>query len=474
VGTGLFKHLVVLMLENRSFDHLLGFSGVVDPPPQDELYACDLVNEPNCPFHAHPTPSASYIGDLAVDPGHSYEAVLDQLTINGCNKGFVYSYARQAGTSMQSARAIMRCVGPNRLPALQTLAKEFTLYARWFSSMPGPTIPNRMFAHLGTANGNVEMEWTWYTRQKYQGNSVYGLLRQAVADEGSDAVPYRIYSSGGISLALVLEDVLTNLDDSVASFSDFLDDVKHHALPQYSFVEPLYGDYLNEETFRQIFASDQHPDHDLRAGDHLVADVYEAIRNSEHWNDTALLITYDEHGGLYDRETPGPAVPPEPWDGKSRFKFDRLGIRVPAILVSKYSPSYVDSETIFDHASIPATALQTFAAGYIEDLGLRVKSAASFLQHTDVNKPRDDAPRRLTRVPLRWSRVHATRSQGRLMTEHQRALVDVANHVADELSLHGVKNSDRSTIRTEQDGTSFVRRVARHLPMQGARKSRGQ
>jgi phospholipase C len=477
MSTDRIAHVVVLMLENRSFDHLLGFAGIpgVDPPPSTPLYTekrgtPEFKDDPMHRAAPSDKPGASYIGDLFVDPDHSFEAVQNQLTVNGPNQGFLYSYAHQVGTHLPTALKIMQCVPRGNLPSLEQLAREFTLCTRWFSSLPGPTIPNRMFAHLGTANGNVKMVLTPYTYGGYSGKSIYGLLQDAATPK---VEPYRIYCAGGSSLSMVIPDVLNNLDGSIAWFDDFLQDVKGE-LPQYSFIEPNYSDYFNADTYRQIFASDQHPDHDLRPGDHLIADVYDSIRNSKHWDDTVLLITYDEHGGLFDHYVPGPAVSPDGIpapvgddDHPDLYHFDTLGVRVPAIVVSKYSPKAIDT-TIYDHTSIPKTALDQFAQGSRSALGHRTAAASSFLTLTDTSQPREDTPQRLRRSHFTWSSIRATRdtqTKSKLLTEHQATLVQ-ASAIAEKV-MYGSVSVDPALVRTEHSAAGYVHRVARRLPMRG-------
>ena len=135
-----------------------------------------------------------------------------------------------------------------------------------------------------------------------------------------------------------------------ASFGRFKTDARNGTLPNYAFIEPKYFSFFGQ-------ANDQHPPHDMRAGEKLIAEVYEALRHSPQWPHTLFVITYDEHGGTYDHVVPPAAVPP---DGHtSQFAFDRYGVRVPAIVVSPFVPAGV-VHTVFDHASIPATLARVF------------------------------------------------------------------------------------------------------------------
>ncbi|HMC73500.1 MAG TPA: alkaline phosphatase family protein, partial [Terriglobales bacterium] len=146
-------------------------------------------------------------------------------------------------------------------------------------------------------------------------------------------------------------------------------------------------------------ANDQHPDHHVQAGELFIASVYNAIRqNPDLWKSTALLVVYDEHGGIYDH-VPPPACTPDGYvasandTGTGReFRFDRLGVRVPAILISPWIPKgTVVSGRVFEHASIPATVTKFFLKNY-EQRSVREKAADTFLDLLSLSKMRTDAP----------------------------------------------------------------------------------
>src|SRR5262249_16070995 len=131
-------------------------------------------------------------------------------------------------------------------------------------------------------------------------------------------------------------------------FFDFDSDIRAGILPAYSFIEPRFFNTSANG------ANDQHPPHDVREGERLIASVYDSLRSVEGvWQQSLLIVTYDEHGGFYDHEPPPPAKNP---DGRSsstpRFAFDRLGVRVPALLVSPWVPAGHIESTLYDHTSI--------------------------------------------------------------------------------------------------------------------------
>jgi len=176
---------------------------------------------------------------------------------------------------------------------------------------------------------------------------------------------YENITGVGLKWAIYFHDfpqslALANLTDSALAanfrfFPEFFRDLKNGTLPNYSFLEPRYFNFLSWQ------ANDQHPPHDMQLGEHLIADVYEQLSQSSYWNKSLLVILHDEHGGIYDHELPPPAVNP---DGKVSidppFAFDRLGVRVPAVLVSPLiAKSTVDS-TLYDHTSLLATVRELF------------------------------------------------------------------------------------------------------------------
>jgi phospholipase C len=188
------------------------------------------------------------------------------------------------------------------------------------------------------------------------------------------------------------------------TYDEFIADCRAGKLPEYSFIEPNYTDHPGPGG-GQLLANDQHPDHHVLAGDRFIAGVYNQIRiNPDLWKSTVLLIVYDEHGGLYDHVVP-PNCPPDGFIAAAaatgtgfEFKFDRLGIRVPAILVSPYItrgtvvPGTEDpaNQRIFEHASIPATVTKRFLPG--NDKGTaREQQAETFLDLLgDQMRPDDD------------------------------------------------------------------------------------
>ena len=362
-GLDKLSHIVVLMMENRSFDHMLGSLTAVNPKidgVNDQLFNPGTKGNP-----VKPQPLADFQGQLDPDPDHHFPAV--DLQIFGDNnpnrvanmQGFVKSYFHQRG-DLKHSQMIMYYFQQDDLPVLTTLALEFAVFNRWFSSIPGPTICNRAFAHYGTSFGRVSMD-PFYIIEPYK--SIYSRLINA-----TPAHTAKVYYYDTTSSTMEVANLLQDQPQLFGSYKQFLSDCAKGLLPDYSFVEPNYNDHRTASGAE--VANDQHPDHDVQAGELLIAEVYMAIKRSPLWPNTALLVTYDEHGGIYDHVVPPACVQDNFTAHKNdtgtgmEFNFDRLGVRVPSILISPWIPKGTVVDRVFDHASIPATVTKFFLGDY--------------------------------------------------------------------------------------------------------------
>jgi phospholipase C len=374
------QHIVVLMMENRSFDHMLG--GLKQQNPAIDGLTGNETNPDTTGEPVKVSSDADYQNDLQSDPGHHFPDVNIQL-FNGSEggvpnmQGFVKSYFQQTGNVPRSHN-IMKYFSPDQLPVLTTLATRYAVFNSWFSSIPGPTLCNRAFAHFGTSFGNTGMS------VDYIGKPIPSIYQRMV-NAGHTA---KLYYYNQTSSTLGLTFLLQSQPELFGVFDQFVADCKAGQLPQYSFLEPNYKD-------DDDLANDQHPDNDVRAGDNFIGTVYNLIRSSPNWESTALLIVYDEHGGIYDHVPPpglDPAHPDGNTDKDTGFQFDRLGVRVPAILVSPWVPAgtVVDGR-IFEHASIPATVTDFFIDPNFANRTKREEAAATFLDLLSLDAPRTDA-----------------------------------------------------------------------------------
>jgi phospholipase C len=371
-GTGLsaINHIVVLMLENRSFDHMLGFlyadAGNVSPAGQafegltgKESNPGGVGGNPVTVFKIQPGTTSTYYMPGA-DPGEGYAATNAQLFASNTaptppvakNQGFVSNFAATLNWESKNksysivpgttANDIMGMHTPDTLPVLSALARGFAVCDHWYGSAPTETLPNRAFVHAATSQGHMDDKTKSFTAP-----TIYSAL-------GKQNISWKIYGYDADPLTRHTFSDITNLPDSYFGlFKDFQADAANGTLPSYAFLEPSWGSKGNS----------QHPNYDVALGEQYIHDLYYALRNSPQWNQTLLIITYDEHGGCYDHVPPPTnAVPPDNTAGEYGFDFKRFGPRVPTVLVSPLIPAgtvfRASGDTPFDHTSILKTVQQ--------------------------------------------------------------------------------------------------------------------
>lgn len=391
-GLDKLKHIVVVMMENRSFDHMLGALRAQDPRIDGLTGSESNPDTSNEPIKVQPL--AEFQSQLDPDPGHHFPDVDLQLFNRSQDRskpnmqGFIQAYFGQR-KDLDHSHKILYYFTPEKLPVITTLARKYAVFNRWFSSLPGPTIPNRAFAHFGTSFGKVDMS-LFYLGEPYL--SIY----ERMVNAGRTA---KIYYYDQQSSTMALAFLLKNQPKLFATYDQFLSDCETNKLPDYSFIEPNYTDHDADDG--EAIASDQHPDHDVRAGEVFVASIYNAIRNNpEVWESTALLLVYDEHGGIFDHVPPPSCVADGFKDQATGFQFDRLGVRVPAVLISPWVPEgtvvspleangTVANERVFEHASIPNT-VTSFFLGQYDKRTSREKASETFLDLLSLEAPRTD------------------------------------------------------------------------------------
>lgn len=474
------EHLVVLMMENRSFDHVFGFLKSPDWPI-DGLTGTETNPDINgAPVRV--TPDARYSGDLTPDPGHDFVSVNEQIFGNSTGtgtptmQGFVKAYFGKT-KDVAKSHNIMKCFGPGRLPAISTLAREYAVCDRWFASVPGPTLPNRAFAWAGTSLGRVDMNPNYLTLK-----TVFELL-------DGHGVSSKIYFTD-VTIGLTVSFLLQRAKKFFAFFDSFRDDCKNNRLPAFSFIEPRFNDL---STPGQFFpAADQHPDHHVFQGEIVIKSVYDAVTsNRQVWEKTLLLITYDEHGGLPDHVPPPATVNPgDRPPGSTLFSFERLGVRVPAVLVSPFIPrGTIIHDKVFDHTSIIATASKLFVNSPPTFLTQRDRFANTFEDCLTLAAPRQGKvnipqPTSAPNAPLTKSALVgaarakapaaprraaaeelavAPRPYGGEVTDLQAALIQHAFTFERRLPPHEQTGTLVSSISTEQEAAEYFAAIRARL-----------
>jgi phospholipase C len=391
-GLDALKHIVVLMMSGRSFDHMLGSLKAVNP----QIDGVDGT-QANPDIQGSPVlvqPLAQFQGQLDPGPDSAFAAVDQQIFAGDQSnprvasmQGFVQNYFQQTQDLAHSQR-IMYYFSEDKLSVLTSLATNFAVFNRWFASIPGPAIGNRAFAHYGTSFGQVGMD-DFYPK----GKSIYERLQNA----GHTSKVYSFDYFNQANSAVEVVNLLQRWPQFSGTYNKFVTDCKSGTLPDYSFIHPNYTEHLTDDGLQ--LASDQHPDHNVEAGELYIASVYNAIHsNPALWASTALLVVYDEHGGIFDHVPPpacaadGYSAGPTDTQLNYTFNFDRLGVRVPAILISPWVPkgTVVSAERVFEHASIPATVTNHFI-GNDSERTPREQGAQTFLDLLSLPAMRTDA-----------------------------------------------------------------------------------
>lgn len=391
------QHIFVLMLENRSFDHMLGFSPIegTDAFTNKPTRIDGLTGSESNSFGGQ-TYSVTRFADnvMPADPHHEFGDILCQLcgpeakyprggpypAIN--NGGFVASYVGSGGAP--NPAEIMKCYDPGQLPILNALAREFVVCDNWHASMPGPTWPNRMFVHAASSAGldhsptTLEViDWETINHFTFPNGTIFDELN-------AKGIKRRLYGGDDFPMVASLQDI--SLGD-IRHYASFAGDLAEGPFDySYVFIEPSY-DILHDYKA----GTSQHPLADITRGETLIKATYEAIRNSDVWDSSMLIITWDENGGFYDHAAPPAAVAPGDTtlaakNNQSGFTFEQYGPRVPAVIVSPLIPGNRIDHRLYDHASIPATIEGVFGLKALTDRDAQANKLSDLVTLSD---PRD-------------------------------------------------------------------------------------
>lgn len=363
---GKIKHIVVLMMENRSFDHMLGYLSLEGGRGDiDGLQAQFANSHAGQVYPVHHLPRTAL--KPAQDPSHDGVSVARQLS-NG-NGGFIADYVQTHPGDADFA-LVMGYYNAADLPVYDHLAREFCVCDRWFSAVPGATWPNRLYAVSGKAAGSKDNKRV----PLYSNKSFVRHLDNAL-------VSWKFYSFWK-PWSLSLTDDRYRSSENYEPFGSsrrrygFIGDALAGTLPAVSWIDPHF------------FDNDDHPPADVRDGQALAAEVFHALSSGPGWNETLLILCYDEHGGFYDHVAPGAAP-----DADAAFR--QYGLRVPAFVISPWVARASVHHGLLDHCSIIKTILLRFcrsASGAIPDMGLRVAAAAHLGGLLSLMQPRNVAP----------------------------------------------------------------------------------
>jgi len=493
---GQIQHIVVLMLENRSFDNMLGW--LYDPanpapfnrvPPAnfEGLYGKRLSN-PKPDGAPVPVGKGNVLTDPNPDPGEPYEDVYCQIygeqsapvpipsppTVPCNMQGFVYNYAAQEQVMAQKVDPgiIMNCFTPASLPVLSSLAYYYGVCDHWFSSIPSQTLCNRSFVHAGTSSGYVNNGGSNGVLFINDTPTIFGLLETKHR--------WKIYCDGLLitSLALLTQEpvwryYLSDRHDHFGGLEDFIADAQRPGgLPNYSFIEPIYID-----TPGRGAENDMHPEShwfqpdgasNVEEGERLLFKIYNAVRSSPDWNSTLLIILFDEHGGCYDHVCPptaaegcalavspdGKVIPPGQTGGTG-FTFGRLGVRVPAVIVSPFTPPQTILNDCFDHTSILTTVMNCF---HLQGgLGERQPHAPGVGSALTLPAPRSDLPPIPSPAAPMIAGDRALSAERALLRAKQKPLTELQKRILAGAALRlGTPLTDVGGLANALDGATYL------------------
>lgn len=364
---GKIDHIVHVMFENRSFDHMLGFLyHPANRSPRGDPFEGLTGHESNPDDRGvhHPVFQIQAGDDHpyfmpGADPGEGYDNTNVQLFSSATppakgarpgNQGFVRNFKAAIASDLAHhykdslpgtlPQHVMGMYTPALLPILSGLAAQYAVCDHWFASVPTMTMPNRAFALAGTSQGHLTDKVKHFTCP-----SIFGRLTDAGLDWG--VYGYNAEPKTRTDFA----DTQNAPNEHFGQFSDFQALAKAGTLPAYTFLEPSWDANGNS----------QHPNYDVAKGEQFLRLLYDTLRESPDWESTLLIINFDEHGGTYDHVAPpwGATPPGDNTVGDEHFGFDRYGVRVPAVLVSPWiEPGTVfraPAGKVIDHTSVLST-----------------------------------------------------------------------------------------------------------------------
>jgi len=370
MGLNAIEHIVVLLLENRSFDHMLGYLSLEEGRTDVDGLKPGLKNS----WKGRDYPVRHLTErTLPADPCHEGPSCVDVQIANNCS-GFVENFA---AVYPADPGLIMGYYNKDDVPVFHQLAQQFTICDRWFSSVAGPTIPNRMYAVAGRSQGMRTSPPT-FPPPIYDMATIFDYL-----NAGVPPVSWRAFAGDRVfSMLRLFRNYRTAGESQIANMDAFFTIAAAGQLPSVTWLEPDYGILSSSE-------NDDHPPTDIWRAQKLVGTIYNILLKAAHdaWTRTLFILTYDEHGGIYDHVSPAnqaivPLPNDDPADGKLTY-----GVRVPAFIISPWAKRRAVAHDVFDHTSILKTIL------------------TRFLRHPDGS------------IPPMHARVDAARSLGGLLSE---------------------------------------------------------
>ncbi|WP_375478513.1 alkaline phosphatase family protein [uncultured Jatrophihabitans sp.] len=353
-----YDHIVVVMMENHSFDNYLGALSRHGQPKADGLHFSSSGVALNSNPGPHGAVRAYPFADTAQGSGVTQTWNSTHEQVNG---GKMNGFVKAVGNSAQA----MGYWGPDQLPFAYSFAKTFTTANRWFCSAPCQTYPNRRFLMAGTAYGDIATASSTITLTPPPNGTIFDRLH-------AHGISWKNYYTD-LPQTAIIPSIVSKYPGNLSPIQQFIVDCAAGTLPSVSFVDPEFG-VVSEigaplvgvpgvtpigSQLSQIGGDEEEPQ-DLAYGETWAWAIVRAVLASPAWQRTLLIYTYDEHGGYYDHVPPPAAIAPDSikpdltaTDVKGGYTV--YGPRVPAIIASPYAKPNAVTNIVHDHTSVLAT-----------------------------------------------------------------------------------------------------------------------
>jgi phospholipase C len=394
------KNVVVLVLENRSFDTFAG--GLTYNEEIDGLVHrkyCNPVNVTDPTNHDQICAADTALNVAPYDPNHSmtggnlqvYGTIHPKNTSPALMNGFVTEQTiAHKSQPLNITAEVINYYSPSHIPVFNAMAENFVLFDRWFAAVPGPTNPNRAYLTSGTSAGHGKNDASF---------GIHALTQRSIFQQLTEKnITWANYYNSSFAPDAMFYDwtVQSGNNVNVKKLNNyFWDDAKNGNLPQFTYINPECCSY---DSF--------HPPSSMFDGENFIKRIYEALRNGPQWKDTLFIMTFDEHGGFADHVAPPSNVPAGDslyytevaTDGVyNTFDFTTLGVRVPTVIMSDWVAKGAiethgrNNGKVYTHTSILAFLAKLWN---LDNLTPRTAWSATF-EDLILDKRRNDTPAKL-------------------------------------------------------------------------------
>jgi phospholipase C len=433
-GTHKIKHIIVLVMENRSYEHIFGMSNIKGTGicQNNEIILDNVVPHISSVDGARVILNDSIIGipqehqhlvtcpapdRMLFDPEHELEGTRTQL--RGFDKlldpeAFVDSALESKTVNnvhelcpnepIVKARDVLKVCSREQVPILVELAENFVVCDNWRSSVPSSTTANRLFFHAASSGGLITSPTAEKVLEDCKDSPLMGYRLNTIFDKlEQNNNTWRVYHGDNLPNVALIHGLADNLllSKTFASYGQwngstqyshgkFYKHCMNRTLPDYSFIEPCYGDM---STFTQ--GNSMHPIGSITHGESLIKNVYETLRNSPSWQDSLLIITFDEAGGFYSSYRGEPVVPTGDDERYNilGFDFKTPGMKVPALVISPWVGKNIIDHRSYEHSSVPKTIEDRFGLSPMTQRDKIAKSLGDLLMMEEL---RQDCPLQLS------------------------------------------------------------------------------